>query len=162
MQIRMRNLERLTLAEMAEFVASNQGVEWEATGQQEIYSFIESVLKQQRYSRLRKSERGIVRAFLTRVTGLSRAQVTRLIQQWMEARQIERKPAERPSFPRHYTQTDIELLAAVDAAHEDLSGPAVRHLLRRELEVYENEKFRRLAEISVSHIYNLRKSAGYR
>jgi hypothetical protein len=54
------------------------------------------------------------------------------------------------------------LLAEVDAAHEDLSGPAVRHLLRRELEVFGNEKFRRLAGISVSHIYNLRKSSGYR
>jgi hypothetical protein len=30
MHIRMSNLERLTLAEMAEFVASNQGVDWQA------------------------------------------------------------------------------------------------------------------------------------
>jgi hypothetical protein len=96
------------------------------------------------------------------VTALSRAQVTRLIQRWMETRQVERKPARRPSFKRRYTESDIALLAEIDAAHEDLSGPAVRHLLRRELEVFGNEKFRRLAGISVSHIYNLRKSSGYR
>jgi hypothetical protein len=29
----MNNLERLTLAEMAEFVANNQGVDWQATEQ---------------------------------------------------------------------------------------------------------------------------------
>jgi hypothetical protein len=161
MHIRMSNLERLTLAEMAEFVASNQGVDWQATEQHAAYGFIERVLKHQRYSRLRKSQRGVVRAFLLRVTGLSRAQLTRLIQRWMETRQIERKPKRRPSFKRHYTQSDIALLAEVDAAHEDLSGPAVRHLLQRELEVFGNEKFRRLAGISVSHIYNLRKSSGY-
>jgi hypothetical protein len=162
MHIRMNNLERLTLAEMAEFVASNQGVDWQATDQRSVYKLIERVLSQQRYGGLRKSQRGVVRAFLLRVTGLSRAQLTRLIQRWMEMRRIERKPERRPSFKRRYTQSDIELLAAVDAAHEDLSGPAVRHLLRRELEVFGNEKFCRLASISVSHIYNLRKSAGYR
>lgn len=147
---------------MAEFVASNQGVEWHATDQQAVYGFIERVLKNQRYSRLRKSHRGMVRAFLLRVTGLSRAHLTRLIQRWSETRRIERKPERRPNFKRRYTQSDIALLAEVDAAHEDLSGPAVRHLLKRELEVFGNEKFRRLACISVSHIYNLRKSSGYR
>ena len=162
MHIRMSNLEQLTLAEMAEFVASNRGVDWQATEQQAVYGLIERVLKNQRYSRLRKSQRSVVRAFLLRVTGLSRAQLTRLIQRWMQVRRIQRKPERRPSFQRRYTHSDIELLAEVDAAHEDLSGPAVRHLLRRELEVFGNEKFRRLAGISVSHIYNLRKSSGYR
>ena len=162
MQIRMSNLERLTLAEMAEFVASNQGVDWQATEQQAVYGLIERVLKNQRYSRLRKSQRGVVRAFLLRVTGLRRAQPTRLIQRWMQERSIRCKPARRPSFKRRYTGADVELLAEVDAAHEDLSGPAVRRLLQRELKVFGNEKFSRLAAISVSHIYNLRKSSGYR
>jgi hypothetical protein len=52
-------------------------------------------------------------------------------------------------------------LAEVDAAHEDLSGPATRHLLRRELEPYGDERFQPLAGIPASHIYNLRNSAGY-
>ncbi len=30
----------------------------------------------------------------------------------------------------------VALLAAVDAAHEDLSGPAVRHILRREYKIW--------------------------
>jgi hypothetical protein len=67
-----------------------------------------------------------------------------------------------PSFRRCYTEGDVRLLAELDAVHEDLSGPAVRHLLKRELEVFRNERLRRLAKISSSHIYNLRKSAGYR
>src|SRR2546428_3868546 len=66
------------------------------------------------------------------MSGLSRAQLTRWIGRWMKARRVKRKPARRPRFPRRYTAADIALLAEVDAAHEDLSGPATRHLLRRE------------------------------
>jgi hypothetical protein len=116
MHIRMSNLERLTLAEMAEFVGSNQGVNWQASDQPGVYGLVEQVLNHQRYSRLRKSQRGTVRAFLLRVTGLSRAQMTRLIQRWMQMRRIERKPERRPSFKRRYTEADIALLAEVDAS----------------------------------------------
>lgn len=158
----MRNLESLTLAEMAEFVSSNRGVECEGIGREAVYGFVERVLQRQRYGKLPRADRGVVRAFLLRVTGLSRAQMTRLIQRWTETRRVERKPPQRPNFQRRYTSSDIALLAEVDAAHEDLSGPAVRHLLRREVEVYGNRKFARLAGISVSHIYNLRNSANYR
>jgi hypothetical protein len=80
----------------------------------------------------------------------------------MTTQQIERKPARRPSFPRRCTAAGIGLLAEVDEAHEDLSGPAVRHLLKREFEVYGNRECERLAGISASHIDNLRKSAAYR
>lgn len=161
MKIRMSNLEGLTLAEMKEFVISNRGVSCTAVEPEAVYGFLERVLKQQGYRRLSKGPKGIVRGFLAKISGLSRAQLTRLIQRWMDTRRIERKPARRPSFRRQYTEADIVLLAEVDAVHEDLSGPAVRHLLKREFEVYGNEKFRRLAEISASHIYNLRKSAAY-
>ena len=72
------------------------------------------------------------------------------------------KAKQRPNFPRRYTAADIALLAEVDAAHQDLSGPAVRHLCRRGWEVFGDKRFQRLAEISASHIYNLRRSANYR
>lgn len=54
------------------------------------------------------------------------------------------------------------LLAAVDAAHETLSGPAVRRILWREHNVYGRAGYERLAGISPSHIYNLRRSLTYR
>jgi hypothetical protein len=54
------------------------------------------------------------------------------------------------------------LLAGVDAAHEDLSGPAIRRVMQREHEVFGKVEYVRLAGISVSHIYNLRNSMAYR
>jgi hypothetical protein len=50
------------------------------------------------------------------------------------------------------------LLTQVDRAHGTLSGPATRHLLKRALHVFGDARFDRLASLSVSHLYNLRRS----
>ena len=162
MTIRMNNLERLALAEMEEFLTSNRHVKWATTEKESVYPFIERVLKAQQYRRLSKGRKGTVRKFLAKVTGLSRAQMTRLIHRWTDTRRIERKPARRPTFRRRYTVADVASLAELDAVHEDLSGPAVRHLCQRAWTVYGDVSFERLAGISASHIYNLRKSPAYR
>ncbi len=157
----MQNWERLTLAEMEEFLQGSQKLTLSVKHKEAVYGFIEALLKAQQYRRLSKGQRGTVRRFLMKVTGLSRAQVTRLITRWMKTRHVRRRLAKRPRFPRRYTTADIVLLAEVDAAHEDLAGPAVRHILQREYQVYGNQDYERLAGISVSHIYNLRRSSPY-
>src|SRR5216684_4621616 len=155
MIFRMDNLERFTLVEMEAFVKSNRGVKMGAAAEDSDYEFIERVLRAQGYGRLKKTAKGTIRRFLGKVTALSRAQMTRLIGRWQKTRRVERQPAHRPSFPRRYSPADAALLAAVDAAHDDLSGPAVRHILQREWEVYGKPEYERLAGISASHIYNL-------
>jgi transposase InsO family protein len=162
MIIRMQQLERMTLEEMREFVRSNRKLGFEAEDREALYGLVERVLQNQRYSKLGKKERGVVRQFLIRVSGLSRAQTARLIGQWMSKRQVRVKEPVRRRFPTHYTAEDIVLLSQVDAAHEDLSGPAVRRILWREYSVYGKREYERLAEISVSHLYNLRRSQRYR
>jgi hypothetical protein len=162
MTFTMQNLERLSLEEMKEFIEGSRTVALAAEGREASYGFIERLLKQQQYRKLRKGQRGVVRRFLVKVTGLSRAQVTRLIAGWMKTRRVRRKPPYRPCFPRRYTPEDITLLARVDAAHEDLSGPAVRRICQREYGVFGKPEFERLAGISVGHLYNLRNSETYR
>jgi transposase InsO family protein len=95
------------------------------------------------------------------MTGLSRAQSTRLIGVYVRIGRIAPKPSLRPRYQRHYTAADIALLASVDAAHERLSGPATRHILRREFEVYGKPEFERLAQLSNGHLYNLRQNPRY-
>ena len=162
MNITMQNLERLSLAEMQEFVAGNRKVRLSAETREETYWLVEATLQSQQYRKLAKGQKGIVRRFLVKVTGLSRAQMTRLVGCWMKQRCIPRKRAvQRRRFARRYTVEDIRLLAAVDAAHEDLSGPGVRRILQREFTVFGKPEFARLAGISASHIYNLRESKTY-
>jgi transposase InsO family protein len=96
------------------------------------------------------------------MTGLSRAQVTRLIARYKDQGQVQERSYRRNRFAKHYTAADIELLGTVDEAHGTLSGPATQKILYRGLYEYGDESYRRLAAISVPHIYNLRKSQAYR
>ncbi len=162
MTITVRNLERLTLDEMREFLDGTRTMDFVVDGQEAVYAIVECVLRTQQYRHLKKGQKGVVRRFLARITALSRAQVTRLVTRWQKTRRVTAKRRRRPNFPARYTAEDVVLLAEVDAAHEDLSGPAVRRIVEREYEVFGKEEFARLAAISVSHIYNLRHSAGYR
>ena len=162
MTITMQNLERLTLAEMQEFLAGSRSIGFANQGREQIYRLVERVLAAQHYGRLGKRQKGIVRRFLARLSGLSRAQLTRLMGQWLRHRRIEARQPRRRRFPRRYTPQDIALLATVDAAHEGLSGPTVRRILEREYQLFANSAYVRLAHISVSHIYNLRRSRAYR
>src|SRR5206468_4276504 len=122
--------KRLTLQDgFASLVLrSHRHLSWSATGQKSVYGLIEGVLKAQKYRQLSKGQKSVVKGFLAKVTALSRAQITRLIRRWIQTRRIERQPSRQPSFPRRYTAVDVAVLAEVDAAHEDLSGPAVRYL----------------------------------
>jgi hypothetical protein len=95
------------------------------------------------------------------MVGLSRAQSTRLIGGYVKAGRIAPKPSLRPRFARRYTVSDVDLLAAVDEAHELLSGPATRHILKREFEVCGKAECERLATLSNGHLYNLRRSPRY-
>lgn len=162
MQFRMKNLDQLSLSEMEQLLSGSRKVSFRVENTEEKYKLIGAVLKAQRYSRLDKTGKNVVRRFLQAMTATSRAQLTRLIARWIEHRKIVRRPAVRPKFTVRYTEQDVALLAATDAAHQDLSGPALRHILRREFKVFGRKQYQRLAGISVSHLYNLRNSSAYR
>ena len=161
MQFMMKDIKRLTLGDIESFLAGSQQLDFTARSA-EAYQFTEDVLSQQHYSKVGRRARGLIRQFLMKVTALSRAQMTRLIKRWMECREVRRMPAQRPNFHRKYTPEDSALLAEMDAAHDDLSGPAIRRLFVRAHQVHHQTGYERLAGISVSHIYNLRQSDAYR
>jgi len=101
--------------------------------------------------------------YLQVTSGYSRAQVTRLVTQWFTNRLAtiplsKRYRAPAAPFARKYTAIDIALLAEMDKANEDVCGPSIRHLLRRAYSVYGDARYERLAGLSVSHLYNLRKA----
>ena len=84
-----------------------------------------------RYKGLPKHGNGLVERYISKITGLGRAQVTRLVSRYAETGAVKPKPGRRRGFSSHYTKTGIELLAVVDEAHETLSGPATRKILHR-------------------------------
>jgi transposase InsO family protein len=96
------------------------------------------------------------------MTGLGRAQITRLVTMYQSGEEVKPRPYRRRQFARRYTREDIELLAALDEAHEVLSGPATRKLLHRAYYDFQEVKYQRLVTLSVAQLYRLRKSATYR
>ena len=82
-------------------------------------------------------DKGVVRRYLAKISGRSLAQITRLIRRYRQSGPVDPALPRRHRFPRRYTHDDIGLLATtVDAAHEGLSGPALRRILWREHHVY--------------------------
>jgi len=158
----MQDPEQMTLEQMRTLVDSSQTVRFSIDGREAFYNLVSRVLKHHGFARLSREHKGIVRRFLVKVTGRSRAQITRLIGQWMQSRSIPANLPLRRRFPSRYTAQDCARLAEVDLAHDGLSGPAVRRILRREYEVFGKQEYQRLAQISVSHLYNLRHSKAYR
>jgi len=56
------------------------------------YGWVNQTLRQQRYEELKRSERGVVRRYVEKMTGLSRAQTTRLITVYVRGEEVNRSP----------------------------------------------------------------------
>lgn len=158
----MSNGERLSLEQIRAWLEASEDLQFQAASRQERYEWVSRTLCEQEYWKQCRAAKGLIRAYLSKMTGLGRAQVARLIGQYIKTGQVGARSYRRNRFARLYTAADIELLAEVDEAHETLSGPATRKILYREFYEHGDERFSRLAGISVAHIYNLRKSRGYR
>jgi transposase InsO family protein len=96
------------------------------------------------------------------MTGMSRAQVARLIRCYQQGNEVKRRAYRRHRFTQRYSGADIERLAAVDEAHETLSGPATQKILQRALYEFGDADYERLARLSVAQLYRLRKRPAYR
>jgi transposase InsO family protein len=162
LKISVHEAEKLSLEAIGRFVAASEEIRFESENRQQLYGWVQQVLVQQEYAGLGKVARGLVRRYIEKMTGMSRAQITRLIARYTATGRVEATVYRRRRFPQSYTRADIELLASVDEAHETLSGPATRRILEREVQIYGRQEYARLAEISVAHLYNLRKSQRYR
>ena len=159
--IRMVTVEELNLESIGRFVAGSEEIHFECQDRAQVYGWVEQVLVGQEYAQLGKASRGLVRRCIEKMTGLGRAQVTRLIARYKASGRVEVTVYRRRRFTQLYTRADIELLASVDEAHEALSGPATRRILEREHQLYGRAEYERLAGIFVGHLYNLRKSQRY-
>ena len=152
----------MNLDQVRAFLAGAGPVEFAGQGRAEVYGWVEGTLVRHEYAGLGKADKGMLRRYLEKMTGLSRAQVTRLITIYTATGHVKAAEYERHQFVRRYTPADVELLAYVDKAHGNLSGPATRRILEREYEVYGIAAYERVARISSAQIYRLRATAAYR
>jgi len=160
--INVHAAEQLSLDQIRAFLQASQGIRFEGKTREQIYAWVEKVLLHHQYRQQKRAVRGVLRRYLEKMTGLSRAQVTRLIERYWESGTVPVTVYRRHRFATRYTAADVERLARVDEAHETLSGPATRRILQREYQQYGKGEYERLASISVAHLYNLRQRPQYR
>jgi len=164
MVIDMNEAQIRTVQQVRQVLDGTQALEFRAArDEQGRYHWIETVLRRLGYAQLKRGDRGAVLAYLGRLSGYSRAQVTRLVSRWMSgAPLVKNYRAPEHAFARRYTVADVALLAKVDRAMGTLSGPATVCVLRRHRDVFGDARYERLGSISVGHLYNLRNSGSYR
>jgi hypothetical protein len=158
----MDDSEAGNLEQIRAFLAGSSEVRFAGERREEVYRWVEQTLVRHQYASLTRPGKGLVRSYIARMTGLSRAQATRLIMAYRETGRVKAAAYRRTKFATRYTAADVVLLAYVDKAHGNLSGPATRRILEREHSEYNQAAYQRLAEISVAHLYRLRNSEGYR
>ena len=151
-----------TLAQVDAFLSGTQSVTFSVLSTKaECYQWIQAILLKFEYRTLSKPHKGLVRRYLEKVSGYSRQQLTRLIQQYRQTGRVTRRQRTVQGFARRYTAEDVRLLAAMDERHDTPSGPAIKKLCERASSLFGETAYTRLASISISHLYNLRKSTGY-
>jgi transposase InsO family protein len=164
MVIDMDEAQVRTLEQVRQVLAGTQELQFRrAQDDKGRYGWIEAVLGRLDYRQLGRADKGAVLAYLQRLSGYSRAQVTRLVARWTAGKRLVKNyRAPEHAFARRYTGADVALLAEVDRAMGTLSGPATACVLRRQRDVFGDTRFERLGSISVAHLYNLRQEGGYR
>jgi transposase InsO family protein len=158
----MENREIVSLEQIRAFLEGSEEVRFQAQDRREVYEWINQTLRQHNYGHLKREGKGLVRLYVSKMTGLRRAQVTRLIRCYQQGGQVKVRVYRRHRFSNRYTRADVELLAQLDQAHETLSGPATQKILQREWHEFHDVQYERLARLSVAQLYRLRKTGTYR
>jgi hypothetical protein len=158
----MHDTRTYTISELKLLLTGLEGVSFKPESKAEAYDWIEEQLFRYKYASLNRPSKGVVRAYLYKYTSYSPTQLSCLIAKWRSTRHVKLDGYERHQFATRYTRDDVLLLARVDTAHHLLSGQATKHILERAYDVFVQEDYLRLKNISVAHIYNLRKTFTYR
>lgn len=161
MTIGMNDDNVVSIVQLREFLELSNSATFSRTDWDEAYEWIGRTLGKFGYHQLTKKEKGVVRAYIRRVTGYSATQLDRLARRKREVGRVVARERTQPTFPTIYTPEDVALVAEVDNAEGRRTGGALKKTLVDMSHVYGDTRFERLSRISVSHLYNLRGTRVY-
>lgn len=160
------NSTKRSLAEIKYFLAATDCLEFKTVSQSERNTWIKEMLLFHNYRKCHRADKGIIRQYLLKITGLSRAHGNRLIAEFLIRGEIKifdrQSGAKRNCFGRVYKVADVKLLVAADNACGRLSGPAMIKTFRREYEIFGKLEYLNLKNISTSQIYRIREKDSYK
>jgi hypothetical protein len=131
MVVMMNDSNLSSMSQLKNFLSESEGIEFNRKNQKEVYSWIEETLIRFQYAILSKKEKGLIRSYLMKITGYSRSQLTRNINQYCKTGKLRIKEYERHKFQKKYTSQDIRLLAKTTELHSSPNGAALKKTLER-------------------------------
>jgi hypothetical protein len=149
----------VSIAQIKEFLKVDAAINFTSVSRKEKYKWINDVLNKFGYLGLKsKKDKGLVKKYICKMTGLSARQLKRLVSKKINLKVVVLSPnwGKKNQFTTVYGPAEILLLAETDNLHQRMNAYATKQILKAEYETFGDERFKRLKDISISHIYNLR------
>jgi hypothetical protein len=87
--ISMKDGEKLSLEQIRAVLEAHSEQGFQAQDREEMYGWVDHTLRQQDYGGLKRVGKGLVRRYVAKMTGLSRAQTARLIHVYQQGRVVQ-------------------------------------------------------------------------
>ena len=160
MKINMKHLPLISISQIEDFLKGTfqQGIRMEICSTKDKYEFIKIVLVKVGYNRLERKEKIVVLKYLRFLTGYSKSHIKQCVKKFRKGKLFYNPARKRNKFAVKYFADDIALLVETDYVHEHLSGEATKEILKREFEKFKKIEYANISQISVSYIYQIRKS----
>ncbi len=159
MNIIMNTEHIRSIDELERFLQGTGQIEFNLNSKKDKYHFILETLVTFKYLEVRKKYKSLIKKYLIKVTGYSEIQIKRLILKWKGGTLLSSlKNVNKNKFVYKYNPTDIALLAKADEVFGFPHAKLVSQSLKREYNIFSNAEYRNISQISVSHIYNIRKN----
>ena len=160
MNIIMNTKHIRSINELDKFLQGTKQMEFNLNSKKDKYQFILETLVTFKYLEVRKKHKSLIKKYLIKVTGYSEVQMKRLILKWKKGTLLSSlEKINKNKFVCKYNPEDIALLAKADEVFGFPHAKLVSQSLKREYSVFNNEKYKNISEISISHIYNIRNNS---
>jgi len=157
----MNDSQIQTISQAQQIIQGLGEISFQGQSKGEIYQWVENTIIKLHYLKSNKKDKGTIRAYLCKISGYSRAQMNRLILRYKETGKVKVIEYEKHSFSCLYKPEDIKLLAQTDELHLYPHAGALKKTLVRQYEVFGKEEYKQIKNISIAHIYNIRRSKTY-
>lgn len=162
MTLNMNDDHLVSIAQLKEFVKLSNSAKFKSNSNKvETYEWISKTLGKFRYFSLKKKEKGIVKKYIVNMTGYADDSIDKLISRKKKFGKIFVKERTQNNFQIFYQPSDISLLAEVSNVTLNQNGFALKEMCKSMYEDFNDLRFEKLARISVSHLYNLKKTRIY-
>lgn len=152
----------VSVAQLKEFAKLSNSAKFKSNSSKvETYEWVGTTLNKFKYSSLKKKEKSIVKKYIMKMTGYSDGAVDKLIARKKKFGKIFVKERTQNIFTKFYEGNDIELLAEVSNVTLNQNGYALREMCKSMYLDFNDLRFEKLSKISVSHLYNLKKTNTY-